>query len=111
MLEQLGRMQKRSEGLLPNFFTPRRKGYRLIAKRRLRKASGESNDGDILRSPLIKTPMKKDAPSVRRSPRRAEKSLGQHLYGIVAPGLGAVSSLVKSMFQVQRLRPRRQISK
>jgi len=109
MLEQLGRMQKRSEGLLPNFFTPRRKGYRLIAKRRLRKASGESNDGDILRS--LKTPMKKDAPSVRRSPRRAEKSLGQHLYGIVAPGLGAVSTLVKSMFQVQRLRPRRQISK
>ena len=50
-------------------------------------------------------------PSVRRSPRRIEKSIGEHLYGIVAPGLGAVTSLVKSMFQVQRLRPRRQISK
>jgi len=107
MTEQMGRMQKRSEGLLPNFFTPRRKG--LIAKRRMRKPSGESNDGDSLRS--LRTPMKRDGPSVRRSPRRAEKSIGQHLYGIVAPGLGAVSSLVKSMFQVQRLRPRRQISK
>ena len=50
-------------------------------------------------------------PSVRRSPRRIEKSIGEHLYGIVAPGLGAMTSLVKSMFQVQRLRPRRQISK
>jgi len=109
MTEQLGRMQKRSEGLLPNFFTPRRKG--LIAKRRMRKPSGESNDGDSLRSSHLRTPMKRDGPSVRRSPRRAEKSIGQHLYGIVAPGIGAVSSLVKSMFQVQRLRPRRQISK
>jgi len=130
MTEQMNRMQKRSEGLLPNFFTPRRKGIvrrlsedidpkffthrrkGLIAKRRNRRASGESNNGDnpSLRN-LIRTPMKRDTPSVRRSPRRAEKTLGQHLYGIVAPGLGAVSSLVKSMFQTQRLRPRRQISK
>jgi len=112
MTEQMGRMQKRSEGLLPNFFTPRRKG--LIAKRRMRNASGESSDGDTLsrlRTPRMKTPMKRGGPSVRRSPRRIEKSIGEHLYGIVAPGLGAVTSLVKSMFQVQRLRPRRQISK
>merc|ERR1719273_2458221 len=64
MTEQLNRMQKRSEGLLPNFFTPRRKGIvrrlsedidpkffthrrkGLIAKRRNRRASGESNNGD-----------------------------------------------------------------
>jgi len=112
MTEQMARMQKRSEGLLPNFFTPRRKG--LIAKRRMRNASGESSDGDTLsrlRTPRMKTPMKRGGPSVRRSPRRIEKSIGEHLYGIVAPGLGAVTSLVKSMFQVQRLRPRRQISK
>jgi len=112
MTEQMARMQKRSEGLLPNFFTPRRKG--LIAKRRMRNSSGESSDGDTLsrlRTPRMKTPMKRGGPSVRRSPRRIEKSIGEHLYGIVAPGLGAVTSLVKSMFQVQRLRPRRQISK
>merc|ERR1712165_58281 len=112
MTEQLARMQKRSEGLLPNFFSPRRKG--LVAKRRLgqRKNSTESNDTlSRLRTPRMKTPMKRGGPSVRRSPRRIEKSIGEHLYGIVAPGLGAVTSLVKSMFQVQRLRLRRQISK
>jgi len=107
MTEQMARMQKRSEGLLPNLFSTRRKGF---AKRRIRKASGESNNGDILRGPLIKTPMKKDAPSVRRSPR-STRTLGQHLYGIVAPGFGAVSNLVKSMFQTQtKLRPRRQVA-
>merc|ERR1712024_245013 len=120
MTEHMARMQKRSEGLLPNFFTPRRKG--LIAKRRLgqRKNSTESNDGDgdIRRSPIrrttpSKTHIKKDVPSVRRSPRQTQNkgvltaSLGQHLYGIVAPSLGAVTNLVKSMFQVQtKLRPR-----
>jgi len=120
MTEQLARMQKRSEGLLPNFFSPRRKG--LVAKRRLgqRKNSTESNDGDgdIRRSPIrrttpSKTHIKKDVPSVRRSPRQTQNkgvltaSLGQHLYGIVAPSLGAVTNLVKSMFQVQtKLRPR-----
>jgi len=115
MTEQLARMQKRSEGLLPNFFSPRRKG--LVAKRRLgqRKNSTESHDGDIRRTPP-KTHIKKDGPpSVRRSPRRLDEkkgvltaSFGQHLYGIVAPSLGAVTNLVKSMFQVQtKLRPRR----
>jgi len=114
MTEQLARIKKRREGLLPNFFSPRRKG--LVAKRRLglRKNSTESHDGDIRRT-SPKTHIKKDGPpSVRRSPRRLDEkkvltaSLGQHLYGIVAPSLGAVTNLVKSMFQVQtKLRPRR----
>jgi hypothetical protein len=79
MTEQMNRMQKRSEGLLPNFFTPRRKGIvrrlsedidpkffthrrkGLIAKRRNRRASGESNNGDnpSLRNLQMRTPMKR----------------------------------------------------
>jgi len=107
MTEQMSRMQKRSEGLLPSFFTPRRKG--LVAKRRIARRNSEVHDGDVLRTPIMKTPMKKEIPSVRRSPRGSvNTSLGQHLYGIVAPGLGAVSSLVKSVFQLPtKLRPRK----
>lgn len=113
MKEQLERMHKRNEGLLPNFFTTRRKGL-VVGKRRLqRKNSTGSNEGDkdILRGTLQKTPMKKEKPlTVRRSPRSTNNTFGQHLYGIVnTTVVGPVSNLVKSILSIQtKLRPRPQ---
>merc|ERR1719350_532304 len=130
----LKRIEDRKQGILPSYFNPRRKGgshFTAPARRRagMRKNS-ESEDKDPLRrvqKPQMKTkgyPQNlhegdpKAPHSVRRSPRstvqskiagNGNTSLGQHLYGITASGIGAVTRLVNSMFFAPtKLRPRKQ---
>lgn len=113
MTEQLARMQKRAKGS-PSISvnTTRRKG--LVAKRRLVHHQFTSDSGgeeeskndqlEVVSKPVIKD----NIGGVRKSPRKAvvdkkKGFFGQHLYGIVAPHLGVVSNLVKSMFQTQQV--------
>jgi len=133
MTNALKRLQDRKQGILPGFFSSRRKGgshFGSPARRRggIRKNS-ESEDKEPLRrvvKPQMKAkgyvyedPKAPQAPhSVRRSPRstvqskiagNGNTSLGQHLYGITASGIGAVTRLVNSMFFAPtKLRPRKQ---
>lgn len=109
MMEQMARMQKRSKGCPNVTGITRRKG--VIAKRRLDRHGGADGDNrkidkDLLA--LLPPPSSNDkkvtprAPirTIRKSPRGLDKklpSIGQHLYGIVAP----LSNLVKSMFLLQ----------
>jgi len=130
MTNALKRLQDRKQGILPGFFSSRRKGgshFGSPARRRggIRKNS-ESEDKEPLRR-VVKPQMKakgyvyedpKAPQSVRRSPRstvqskiagNGNTSLGQHLYGITASGIGAVTRLVNSMFFAPtKLRPRKQ---
>lgn len=131
MKSVLKRIQDRKNGILPAFFSARRKGgshFGPPARRRagMRKNS-ESEDKDPLRKVMKTTPMKakectfegptdpKAPNSVRRSPRstvqsktagktagNGNTSLGQHLYGITASGIGAVTRLVNSIFLLQQ---------
>jgi len=109
MMEQMARMQKRSKGCPNVSGITRRKG--MVNKRRLDRqgvvdAEHHRKIGKDLLT-LFSPPAannKRGTPRapIRKSPRRIDKkkllgpSIGQHLFGIVAP----LSNLVKSMFQL-----------
>jgi len=131
MKNALKRIELRKKGLIQSLFPRRKAGshFGAPARRKLgmRKNSESQDHVDGLRR-VQKTPMKaKDrcveadikAPnSVRRSPRstvqskiagNGNTSLGQHLYGITASGIGAVTRLVNNIFFAPtKLRPRKQ---
>merc|ERR1719220_2841638 len=135
MTSVLQKIQDRKNGALSSvFFRSRRKGGTHFGSPARRKAGmrknsvTESQNGDALRGVAVKPQLKakghhtfeapKDSQSVRRSPRstvqsktagNGNTSLGQHLYGITASGIGAVTRLVNSMFFAPtKLRPRKQ---
>jgi hypothetical protein len=132
MTNALKRIELRKKGLLQSLFPRRKAGshFGTPARRKLgmRKNSESQDHVDGLRR-VQKTPMKakdrcveadpKNPNSVRRSPRstvqskiaagNGNTSLGQHLYGITASGIGAVTRLVNNIFFAPtKLRPRKQ---
>jgi len=133
MTNALERIQLRKDGLLQGFFSSRRKGTHFGTPAR-RKAGMRQNSECEVKDPLRKvqkTQMKSkgyvyediNAPrSKRRSPRSTVQSkiagngntlkhtsISQHLYGITASGIGAVTRLVNSIFFAPtKLRPRKQ---
>lgn len=131
MKNALKRIELRKKGLIQSLFPRRKAGshFGAPARRKLgmRKNSESQDHVDVSRR-VQKTPMKakdrffeadiKNPNSVRRSPRstvqskiagNGNTSLGQHLYGITASGIGAVTRLVNNIFFAPtKLRPRKQ---
>lgn len=137
MTQALKRIQDRKAGLIPSFFSSRRKGGSHFTPARRKAGMRKNSESEVkdalrrvektqmkakghLNSPHLNEDPKTRSGKVRRSPRSTVQSkniagngkttsIGQYLYGITASGIGAVTRQFNSMFFAPtKLRPRKQ---